>query len=223
MFKTEPHLHVAEISPCSQIKAAEMIRLHKEAGYSTVFISDHLKSRFYDKYPELSLEEKIDKFFFGYEEAKRAGDELGVNVIISAELTFDYSPNHYLLYGFDRSFFYSLPDLFTMPRAEFYEYAKAHGVTVVQAHPYRDGNNKPDSPDLIDAVEVYNTNPRHENFSDDALRYATEHSLPITGGSDTHRLEDIGRGGVLSEEEIKSAEDYVRLLMSGKLLPVNNI
>ena len=110
-----------------------------------------------------------------------------------------------------------------MPKDEFYKYAHAHGVTVVQAHPYRDGKNTPDSPDVIDAIEVYNTNPRHENFSDNALAYAKEHNLPVTGGSDTHRLEDIGRGGVLSDEEIKTADDYVRLLMSGKLTPINNL
>lgn len=223
MFKTEPHLHVAEISPCSQIKAAEMIRLHKEAGYHTVFVSDHLKSRFYNKYPELSLRDKVDKFLSGYDIAKSAGDELGVTVLPAAELTFDHSPNHYLLYGFDREFFYSLPDIFTMPKEEFYKYARAHGVTVVQAHPYRDGTNTPDAPEMIDAVEVYNTNPRHENYSDDALRYAEEHGLRITGGSDTHRLEDIGRGGVYSEEKISSPEDYVRLLLSGKLIPINKI
>ncbi len=217
MFKTETHLHVSEISPCSKLSAREMIELYAEAGYSTVFVSDHLKSRFYDKFPELTLKEKVDKFFEGYDIARAAGEELGVNVLISAELTYDHSPNHYLLYGFDKSFFYDLPDLFTMPKEEFYRYAKSKGVTVVQAHPYRDGKNTPDSPDIIDAVEAYNSNPRHENYSEDALTYASANGLPITGGSDAHRLEDVARGGVITDVEIATAEQYVELLMTGKL------
>lgn len=48
-FKTEPHLHVSEISPCAKIGAEETIRLYSEAGYKTVFVSDHLKKEFYDK------------------------------------------------------------------------------------------------------------------------------------------------------------------------------
>ena len=217
MFKTETHLHVSEISPCSHLTAREMIELYANAGYSTVFVSDHLKSRFYDKFPELTLKEKVDEFFYGYDEAKKAGDELGVNVLISAELTYDHSPNHYLLYGFEKSFFYDLPNLFTMPKEEFYRYAKSKGVTVVQAHPYRDGKNTPDSSDIIDAVEAHNSNPRHDNFTEDCFAYASANGLPVTGGSDAHRLEDVARGGVITDVEITTAEQYVELLMAGKL------
>jgi predicted metal-dependent phosphoesterase TrpH len=217
MFKTETHLHVSEISPCSKLTAREMIELYAKEGYSTVFVSDHLKSRFYDNFPELTLKEKVDKFFYGYDEAKKAGDELGVNVLISAELTYDHSPNHYLLYGFDKSFFYDLPNLFTMPKEEFYRYAKSKGVTVVQAHPYRDGKNTPDDPDIIDAVEAYNSNPRHDNFTEDCFAYASANGLPVTGGSDAHRLEDVARGGVITDVEITTAEQYVEALLSGSL------
>lgn len=217
MFKTETHLHVSEISPCSKLSAREMIELYAEAGYSTVFVSDHLKSTFFNKHPELSWQECVDKFFYGYDMAKKAGEELGVNVLISAELTYDYSPNHYLLYGFDKFFFYGLPNLFTMPKEDFYKYAKAHGVTVVQAHPYRDGKNTPDSPDIIDAIEAHNANPRHDNFSEKCFAYAGTHGLPTTGGSDSHRLEDIALGGVITDVEITTPEQYVELLMAGKL------
>ncbi len=48
MYKTETHLHVSEISPCSQIKAADMIKMYHKAGYKTVFVSDHLKQKYTD-------------------------------------------------------------------------------------------------------------------------------------------------------------------------------
>jgi len=217
MYKTETHLHVAQISPCGKIGAREMIELYKKAGYHTVFVSDHFIESVLRGFGEISWREKVDKFFEGYEIAKKAGEALGINVLPAAELTYNYSCHDFLLYGFDKSFFYELPDIFEMPKKAVYKYAKAHGVTVVQAHPYRDGVMVPDSPDIMDAIEAYNSNPRHENYTEKVLAYAKEHNLPITCGSDAHRYEDVGRGGVISEEEIKTPEDYVRLLMSGKL------
>ena len=104
-----------------------------------------------------------------------------------------------------------------MSFAEVSAYAKSHGVTVVQAHPYRDGKSEPISTEYIDAVEAYNTNPRHENFDEQALAFAKSAGLPITGGSDAHRYEDIALGGVITECEIKTADDYARLLKAGKV------
>ena len=46
---------------------------------------------------------------------------------------------------------------------------------------------------------------------------AKENKLPITAGSDSHRQEDIALSGILSENEIKTAEDYVDLLLANKL------
>ena len=41
MYKLEPHLHTYPVSSCSKLEADELSRLHKEAGYDTVIISDH--------------------------------------------------------------------------------------------------------------------------------------------------------------------------------------
>ena len=38
----------------------------------------------------------------------------------------------------------------------------------------------------------------------------------MSAGSDAHRDEDIGGAAVLSETEIKTVEDYLELLRSGK-------
>jgi len=99
---------------------------------------------------------------------------------------------------------------------ELYPFAKNHGVTVIQAHPLRDKKSIP-TPEYVDGFEVFNSNPRHENFSDDVLQIAHKYGLLKTAGSDTHRIEDIGGAGVLSETEIKSTDDFLELLTHGKL------
>ena len=108
-------------------------------------------------------------------------------------------------------------DLFDLSLGEFYAYAKENGVTVIQAHPYRNGFTTPADVSCIDALEVYNSNPRHENHTEKAIAFAKEHGIPMTAGSDAHRYEDVAQSGVLTSYEIKSAEDYVRCVMSGDL------
>ena len=217
MFKTETHLHVAEVSPCANVGAAELIRLYSEAGFNTVFVSDHLTKPIFERFGDIPYEEKTKKFMEGYEIAKTEGEKYGINVLFSAEFQFSYSTDHFLLYGIDKAFLDLGPEMFEMTLPEFYALAKSHGVTVIQAHPYRDGKGLPREAEYLDAVEVYNGNRRHENYTEQSVAYAEEYNLPMTSGSDTHREEDVAQGGVLSDIEIKSAEDYVRLVMSRSL------
>ena len=217
MFKTEPHAHVAEISSCSRINAKEMVELYKNAGYDTLFISDHLKERVFEKFGDISWEEKVDKFFLGYDIAKKRGDEIGLTVLISAELQLNENSNHYLLYGDIKDFIKNNKDMFSLPIKDFYALAKRNNVKIFHAHPYRDGKLQPAPATFVDAVEVYNTNPRHLDYSEKTEEYAKKYSLPITAGSDTHRLEDVARSGVLTEKKIESVKDYVDAVLSGKI------
>ncbi len=217
MFKTEPHAHVLEVSSCSKISARDMVELYKNAGYDTLFISDHLKGRVFEKYGEISWEEKVDKFFLGYDLAKKRGDELGLTVLPSAELQLNENGNHYLLYGNIKDFVKNNKNIFSLPIKDFYALAKKNNVTIFQAHPHRDGKSQPTPNDYIDGVEVYNSNQRHLDYSEKNKEFAKKHSLPITAGSDTHRLEDVAKSGVLTEKKIESAKDYIDAVLSGKI------
>ena len=66
MFKTETHIHTSEVSACSRKRAKEMIRLYKEAGYSTVFISDHFQTNSLDVLGDIPWSEKMAIFLSGY-------------------------------------------------------------------------------------------------------------------------------------------------------------
>jgi predicted metal-dependent phosphoesterase TrpH len=45
----------------------------------------------------------------------------------------------------------------------------------------------------VDIVEVFNARSPTKSASDKALRYALKHNLPVTAGSDSHTLREIGR------------------------------
>ena len=216
MFKTETHLHTAEVSSCAQLSAEQMIRGYKGAGFQTVFVSDHFYPAFFERYGNIPWEEKITIFLSGYYRAKAVGDKYGMNVLLSAEVAFRKSPNHYLIYGFDRSFLDAYPNITDRTIEEFAEIAKKHQVFIVQAHPFRDGICTP-TPEYVDGIEVYNSNPRHTDYSEKSLQTALVHHLFMTSGSDSHREEDIGRGGICTAQEIKTAQDYIRLLKDGQV------
>ncbi len=214
MFKIETHLHTKPVSSCGRFTPQEMIALYHEAGYDTVFVSDHFARHHFDKLgKDLTFSQKVDMLYAAYEQAKATGEACGMHVLFSPELSL--AGNHYLLYNTDIAFLKSREDVFDMTLPDFYAHAKAHDVTIVQAHPYRDGKCFP-TPDYVDGVEVINTNPRHENFEDKAIALAKEHGLPMSAGSDAHRLEDIGLAAMLSPYEIKTTADYLNLLNSGE-------
>lgn len=214
MYKIETHLHTKPVSSCSHIGPEEMIRLCSEAGYTTVFVSDHLSPYHFSLLgDDLSWKQRLELFYAAYLAAEKAGRELGVTVLFAPEMSL--ADNHYLLYNMDRLFFELPSGLFDMSLAEFRRFAVEHGVTVIQAHPLRDGVCTP-QPDFVDGFEAINSNPRHENFDGQVLALAKQHGLPCSAGSDAHRLEDINGAAVLSPHPIKTADEYLALLKSGE-------
>lgn len=213
MFKTETHMHTRESSPCAHVKALKMVDYYKEAGFSTVFVSDHMSHPIFDNYGEVSWKDKVTMFMAGYYRAKHRGLNIGVNVLFSVELqVYDGdSRNHYLLYNVDRQFLEEHERILDMSIEELYPLFKENDIYVVQAHPTRETCSP--KPCSVDAFEVFNGKLADE-FNTEALELARKYNLPQTAGSDAHKLEQVGQAGVLSEYEIKTAQDYINLLKS---------
>ena len=210
MFKTETHLHTRESSPCSHEKAIKMVDYYKEAGFSTVFTSDHISRRIFDNYGDVPWKDKVTMFMAGYYRARHRGLTIGVNVLFSVELEVrnEYR-NHYLLYNVTREFLEEHECILYMSIEELYPLFKEHDIYVVQAHPARPTSIP--TPHCVDAFEVYNGKLADE-YNAEALELAVKYDLPQTAGADAHKLEHIGQAAVLSEYEIKTSQDYINLL-----------
>lgn len=216
MFKTETHLHTAEVSPCSHLRAKEMVKKYKEAGYRTIFVTDHFQCNTIDSYGDIPWADKMAIFLAGYYIAKCEGDKIGLNVLMGAEICFKGIPNHYLVYGITRGFLNKYPELHTYGIEKFSKIAREEGVFIVQAHPHRDGVCYP-TPEYVDGIEVYNSNPRHEDNSEMSEKVVMERNMALIGGSDAHRNEDVAGGGIETDVEIKTAEDFINLVKLGKV------
>lgn len=215
MYKTETHLHTSESSPCSQVSAAEMVNLYHKAGYKTIIVTDHFIQKYLDSYDGECWENAVDRFFLGYRKAKEEGDKLGVNVIMGTEMHLLNVQGDYLLYGITPEILYRYPGICSMTHEEFYKAMHENNVFVVQAHPRRGGGAYTDY-NYIDGFEIINSNPRHNNFNDLVASEAEEHNLYVTAGSDAHRLDDYALTGMISDEEIKTIDEFIELVKSGK-------
>lgn len=215
MYKTETHLHTAEVSKCSKLRAAEMVKSYHEAGYKTIIISDHFSVNYIKSLGEIPWQDKITIFLQGYYKAKEAAKAFDMNVLAGAEITFPDADNDYLVYGITKEFLISYPDLFGQGIEKFHERAKEHGLLVVQAHPYRDDVCFP-TPSCVDGIEVYNSNPRHCDYNEKAEAMAKENGLFYLSGSDAHRVDDLGKVGILTDKEIKNSDDFIEVIRSGR-------
>jgi hypothetical protein len=210
-IKVETHCHTAEVSPCGVLPAREMVEACHRAGYKTLVLTDHLWS---DWRSELPMPERVQAFLSGYRIARETGDALNMKVLLGAELRLTPAPEDYLCYGLTEEL---LPEVMafldTHPSlSALHEYLNARDMLLVQAHPFRDGV-QPMALEHLDGVEVYNANPRANNRNDQALRYAlTRPGIIMTCGSDVHRVEDVGCGGLMAAEPIENNAQWLAFL-----------
>lgn len=140
---------------------------------------------------------------------------MGMSVFLGMELCTEESSNDYLLFGVTEDFVYDNPRLYEWSMADVCRLAKRYGILVFQAHPYRAGLMF--TPGVLDGVEVCNANPRENSQNHLALAASLEHSLLQSSGSDCHRPEDVGRGGIQTDRPLTTAQQFRDIFLSGQL------
>ncbi len=212
-YKTELHFHTAEVSPCGRFPASWGIRLYKKLGYHTVVITDHFSKRYFEKLGSLSWEQKVDCFLKGYRNARREGDKRGVRVILGMEYDLPDTRDDILVYGFDEAFLYANENLFLLEADALRRKAEENHLLLIQAHPFRKNITRVHD-ELVEGLEVFNGNPRHDSNNPKALAYASERHWIAVSGSDFHRREDAGTGGVYLPSIPKDSLELAELLRS---------
>ncbi len=227
MFRYETHCHTKEASRCGKMPGADVARMYKDLGYDGIFVTDHFFNGSSAVDPSLPWEEKVEVYLSGYENAKKEGEKIGLDVFLGIE--FWYHATEFLVYGPDRDFLLANPDLDQLDMRQLIDRCHGQDYLCVQAHPFRQrGYIKTLRlyPDITDAVEIVNAaHPAEGHFLFDrrAEAYADSFGLPGTGGSDCHIPNQKYMGGVFSEEKISGWQDYKRLLLSRALTPFREL
>ena len=216
-YKYDIHVHTSEVSSCGRIPAKELVGMYKNAGYHGVVITDHYYEGFFENLQNTSWAEKTDQFLEGYNNALCEGRKLDFQVICGMEIGFTENPNEYLVYGIDENFLKENKELYKLGLKGFKKLIEGSGIIIVQTHPFRSGMI-PASPRLIDGIEVYNGNPRHNSRNHLALEHAEKNGLIKLSGSDFHQRDDLARGGIIVSEVVNSPSQLVDIIRNSRII-----
>ena len=216
-YKTELHCHSRDASGCSNESAERIAEKYISAGYTTVCLTNHFDPSSGD---DAHWETKIDRVYHALELLKEAaGPKL--NVLMGLEFRFVQNINDYLVFGFDREYLLTRPDILKMGIRNFTLMARRDGILTIHAHPFRVGCTVV-SPEDIDGIEVYNGHPGHNSNNDIAEAWAVKYGKIMTSGTDHHNTDHLPRGGIVTDFPIKSEKELIETLISGNYRLIKN-
>ncbi|MDR2590422.1 MAG: PHP domain-containing protein [Oscillospiraceae bacterium] len=214
-FLYETHMHTSEVSACAANSAKEQIKYYKIMGYTGVIVTDHFVNGNNGCDRNLSWNEKMHFMASGYENAKIAGDELGVDVFFGWE--FSIRGSDFLTYGLDLDFLLKHPGIDRMGIEKYSATVRKHGGYIAQAHPFREAfyieKCYPVSAHLLDGIEVFNAMDS-KTANAKALSFAEEYNLPKQSGSDSHSIGNYIYGGIKLRERAQSFNDIINAIKS---------
>ncbi|MBC7961187.1 MAG: PHP domain-containing protein [Vallitaleaceae bacterium] len=213
MGKIDLHIHTAEVSPCGNVSASDLVKLYKERGYEGLVITDHYFKGYFDDLGEMPWEEKIQHYLEGYRKALEVGEGMDLSVFLGMEIRVESDPNDYLIYGFDQTFLINNPNLYDLDVQDLVNRVKENQLMIFQAHPFRRGMHQKFI-HMLDGFECYNGNRRH-NSRNQLAEELLESSQGIgLSGSDFHELEDLAYGGIVLPDRIRTIEQLMAGLKS---------
>jgi predicted metal-dependent phosphoesterase TrpH len=102
------------------------------------------------------------------------------------------------------------------------DYVHRHGGVCIAAHPFRENNRGLEEAIKtldLDAIEVFNGRTKEQNNLK-ALRIAKNKKLPMTGGSDSHTPEEIGKFVTRFKTTITDEQDFIQAIKARAFHPV---
>jgi len=208
-YKYDLHVHTAELSPCGQVKIEKMVELYKNEGYTGIVITDHFRQKFFDDYQ--NWDQGIDEIMSAFTKAKKAGKKIGLEVLLGLEVNFDEIQGDFLIFGIDENFLRTHKNFPEGSLKDFNQLVAGKEILVYEAHPFRNKMKAAD-PELLDGLEIYNGNPRHDSNNPLAYLEAQKHNLKMISGSDFHQIEDLGKGGIIVSKKIINNQELLAVL-----------
>lgn len=208
-YLTELHAHTSPVSNCADFSPEEVVGFYKKAGAHSLVITNHLHSKQADAEREKAAEEYLADYYAALE----AGKKVGMNVILGAEMRFYENNNDYLVYGISPDDILNFVNLVPDGIENFYRKVKNDKNVILQAHPFRKGISLA-SLSAIDGVEAYNLHPGHNSGMGFSARYAREHDLIVSGGTDFHHLGHEAMCFMRTAGEMRDSYDVAEALKS---------
>lgn len=208
-FKTELHAHTSPVSRCSQIPADEMADIYSGLGYTGLCITNH----FDPAALEWNKNEFIEYYINDFMTVKARGEQLGLSVIMGVELRFTENMNDYLIFGVDENDLEEIYNSLEYGIVKFYKGFSNERRVILQAHPFRD-NMELAPVASIDGIETFNVHPGQNSRVAFAAKYAREHNMLVSCGTDFHHPGHEGLAGILTKAQAKNSFELAAILKS---------
>lgn len=208
-YKTELHAHTSPVSRCSQIPAEDMAEIYSKLGYTGLCITNHFDPTALDR----NKNDFIEYYINDYNTVRTSGEKLGLSVIMGVELRFTENMNDYLIFGVDENDLDEIYSYLERGIVEFYKNFSNEKRVILQAHPFRD-NMERAPVDSIDGIETFNVHPGHNSRVAVAAKYAREHDMLVTCGTDFHHPGHEGLAGILTKNQPKDSFELAAALKS---------
>lgn len=212
-FRYDLHVHTAEASACAKGSAAEMAEMYQREGYTGIVITDHFFTGSTTVPCELPWEERVRGLKKGFENAKKRGDNIGLDVFYGWEYTFGRGTD-FLTLGLDSDWLLANPDVCDIDVTEYIDRVHTAGGYIIHAHPFLEADWVPYIrllPRYEDAVEVINA-PGSSFMNDRAAEYAKAYNLTVCAGSDAHDVNWKCFGGIETNRRLQSIQDLIETM-----------
>lgn len=216
-YRTELHLHTSPVSACADFAPEEVVKTYADIGYDTIAVTNHFSYSYrferFDKEP--TAEEFVKWYMSDYYKAAEAGEALGINVILGAEIRFAENLNDYLIYGIDDNILKEVYERLPYGIDAFRSNSALKDVLVVQAHRFRNGIEYVD-PSYIDGLETFNMHNGHNSANGKAVKFADENNIKIvTAGTDYHHKDGEGMAALRTKVRMTDSYELADVLRSG--------
>lgn len=209
-YKTELHAHTSPCSNCSEMTPEDVVTKYKEINYDSIVICNHFcnyMAHYDDK--TKALKAYLDDYY----KTHTLGKEYGLSIILGCEIRFEGSSNDYLLFGIEADDLYDCYDYIEKDVESFSKWFRNDKRVFIQAHPFRDRMTRA-NPELIDGIETFNFHPNHNSRCSVAAKYAAEHDMLVTCGTDFHHDGHQGQIALLTKEPVTDSHKLAEILKS---------
>jgi hypothetical protein len=205
-MKIDLHIHTSPLSACSYIDPQELIQEARRLQLDGICLTEH-------------------QVVWDPDEVDKLAAEAGISIFRGNEFT--TNQGDILVFGF----YEDIKELLIIQ--ELREKVTAADGYMIVAHPFRGFKTfgigqlqltveqacKRKVLEFVDAVEIGNgkLSPEENNM---ARKVAEKLGLPGTGGSDAHRVDEVGTWVTVFEKEIESEIELVQELHAGRFRAV---
>ncbi len=201
------HIHTRRFSGCSFIQYEEIIGQARSAGLDGVALTEHGM-----RWPDVE-----------FSKLRGAAAECGIVLINGQEIhardVEGRSEGEYLIFGLKRSL------TKTKTAMQLAQTVHKEGGVIIAAHPYKLSRGGKShyygAGDLIyrlplDGIEL--CHPDHSDIAMSKVEKAMEQmKIPGTGGSDAHKILNIGSCVTVFENPVLNEDDFLREIRAGRI------